>query len=66
MKYRSNPELAKAINQTAHLICQQSFASIRQTLSQKANILLKEGKGLDETMQAIRATGLRGDVPQSR
>ena len=52
------PELAQAINQQAHMLAAQSFASIRQTLQEKARSLLRAGASPDETLLAIRTAGL--------
>ena len=58
MKKPSNPQLAQTINRQAHMLAAQSFASIRLTLEEKARAMLKAGKTLDETLNAIRTAGL--------
>ena len=58
MKKAFKPELAQAINQQAHMLAAQSFASIRQTLEEKARALLRAGASPDETLLAIRTAGL--------
>lgn len=62
MKKLSNPELASTINRQAHMLAAQSFALIRLKLEEKARSLLREGKGLDETLAAIRAVGARNGM----
>ena len=62
MKKSFNPELARAINQKAHILAAQSFASIRMTLQEKARALLRQGKSRDETLQAIRTAGMHRDA----
>lgn len=57
MKKAGKPELARVINQQAHILAAQSFANIRMALQDKARELLKAGRSLDETLQAIRAVG---------
>jgi hypothetical protein len=64
MKKSHNPELARTINQQAHLLAAQSFAAIRMKLEEKARALLREGKGLDETLRVIRTMGMRNDMPE--
>jgi hypothetical protein len=63
MKKSHNPELARTINQQAHMLAAQSFAVIRMQLKEHARALLKEGKGMDETLQAIRTTGTHSGLP---
>ena len=63
MKNAFKPELARAINQAAHILAAQSFASIRLQLQEKARALLREGKGKDETLRAIRLLGM-GQSPE--
>lgn len=58
MKKQSNPQLAQTINRQAHMLAVQSFASIRMALEDKARAMLKAGKTLDETLNAIRTAGL--------
>jgi hypothetical protein len=65
MKKLSNPELARTINRQAHMLAAQSFAAIRMKLEEKARALLREGKGLDETLSAIRAVGARNGMLES-
>ncbi len=61
MRARLNPDIARAINQQAHMLAAQSFASIRMALEEKARELLKAGKDGNETVRAIRLTGLQRD-----
>ena len=63
MKKASNPELARAINQQAHILAAQSFAGIRMSLQERASGLLNEGKSQEETLRAIRAVGLCHEAP---
>jgi len=60
MKKQSNPQLAQTINRQAHMLAVQSFASIRMALEDKARAMLKAGKTLDETLNAIRTAGMGG------
>jgi hypothetical protein len=64
MKKPHYPELARTINQQAHLLAAQSFAPIRMQLEEKARALLKANKGLDETLRVIRAIGTHSDTPE--
>jgi hypothetical protein len=64
MTKKHSPELARTINQQAHMLAGLSFAAIRMTLQEKARALLKEGKGLDETLRAIRTTGMHSGLPR--
>ena len=54
MKLRANPEIARAINQQAHTLAAQSFASIRTAIQDKTRELLREGKTADDVIRAIR------------
>jgi hypothetical protein len=63
MKKSHHAELARTINQQAHMLAAQSFAVIRMQLEEHARALLKEGKGLDETLRAIRTTGTHSGLP---
>ena len=54
MKKTFTPALARAINQQAHILAAQSFAGIRLTLQEKARMMLRKGRSLEETMHAIR------------
>jgi hypothetical protein len=63
MKKSHYPELARTINQQAHMLAAQSFAVIRMTLEEKARALLKAGNSLDETLRAIRTTGTHSGLP---
>ena len=65
MKKAFNPELARAINQQAHILAAQSFAGIRGELQEWASVLLKEGKSHKETLRAIREAGLHHETPES-
>ena len=65
MKKLSNPELARTINRQAHMLAAQSFAVLRMKLEEKARSLLREGKGLDETLAAIRAVGAGIGMPEA-
>ena len=56
MKKSSNAELARIINTQAHSLAAQSFPLIRMALEDKARVLLREGKSLDETLRAIQGT----------
>lgn len=56
MKKSSNAELARIINTQAHSLAAQSFPLIRMALEDKARVLLREGKSLDETLRAIQST----------
>lgn len=62
MKKSSNPELARIINTQAHSLAAQSFPLIRMALEDKARAMLREGKSLDETLQAIRGTVSAGTL----
>lgn len=64
MKKSHNPELARTINQQAHMLAAQSFAVIRMQLEEQARALLKEGKGMDETLRAVRAMGMHHGLPE--
>lgn len=64
MKKSFTPELARAINQQAHILAAQSFAAIRMTLQEKARELLKQGRTRDETLQAIRMAGTHHAAPE--
>lgn len=57
MKKTGNLELARVINQQAHMLAAHSFDIIRMSLQDKARELLKAGRSLEETLQAIRAAG---------
>ena len=58
MKTKAKPELAQAINRQAHLLAAQSYASIRLSLEEQARTMLRGGRSLEETLQAIRMAGL--------
>jgi hypothetical protein len=64
MTKKHSPELTRTINQQAHMLAGLSFAAIRMTLEEKARALLKEGKGLDETLRAIRTTGTHNGLSE--
>jgi hypothetical protein len=64
MKKIGTPELKKIINRQAHMLAAQSFAVIRMQLEEQARAWLKEGKGLDETLRAIRTTGTHSGLPE--
>lgn len=64
MKKSHNPELAHTINQQAHMLAAQSFAVFRMHLEEQARALLKEGKGMDETLRAVRAMGMHHGLPE--
>ena len=64
MKKAGKPELARVINQQAHMLAAQSFANIRMALLDKARELLKAGRSLEETLQAIRAAGRHQEGPE--
>ena len=64
MKKAFNPELARAINQQAHILAAQSFAGIRLTLQEKTRAMLKDGKSPEETMRAIRGAGVHHQRPE--
>jgi hypothetical protein len=64
MKKIGNPELTQTINRQAHMLAAQSFAVIRMQLEEQARALLKEGKGLDETLRAVRAMGIHHGLPE--
>jgi hypothetical protein len=54
MRVKANPEITRAINQQAHTLAAQSFASIRAAIQDKTRELLREGKTADEVVRAIR------------
>ena len=54
MRVKANPEMARAINQQAHTLAAQSFASIRAAIQEKTRELLRDGKTADEVIRAIR------------
>jgi hypothetical protein len=61
--YKSyNAELSRTINQQAHILAVQSFAALHMKLDEQAHALLQEGKGLDETLKAIRNMGMCDDL----
>ena len=64
MKKTGKPELARVINQHAHMLAAQSFAHIRMAVQDKARELLRAGCSLEETLQAIRAAGRRQEGPE--
>ena len=59
MKNSSKPELARAINEQAHMLAAGMFAEFRLTLRELARAHMRDGKTIDETIQAIRTEGLR-------
>ena len=63
MRTTFNSELARAINETAHALAAHQFAAIRMRLRERARALAKEGKTLDETLQAIRSTVVHHETP---
>ena len=54
MRVKANSEIARAINQQAHTLAAQSFASIRAAIQDKTRELLRDGKTADEVIRAIR------------
>ncbi len=48
MRARANPEISRAVNQQAHTLAAQSFASIRAAIQDKARELLRDGKTVDD------------------
>jgi hypothetical protein len=54
MRVKANPEIARAINQQAHTLAAQSFASIRAAIQDKTRELLRDGKTVDDVVRAIR------------
>ena len=64
MKKSVNPELARTINQQAHMLAALSFPAIRTTLEEKARAMLKDGRSLEETLREIRVAGLRNETPE--
>lgn len=54
MRVKANPEIARAINQHAHTLAAQSFASIRAAIQDKSRELLRDGKTADDVIRAIR------------
>lgn len=59
MNKSSKPELARAINEQAHMLAAGMFAEFRLTLRELARAHMRDGKTIDETIQAIRTEGLR-------
>ena len=64
MKKSVNPELARTINQQAHMLAALQFPAIRTTLEEKARAMLKDGRSLEETLREIRVAGLRNETPE--
>ncbi len=62
MKRNANPELTQTINRQAHMLALLSAASIRHSLEDKARTMLKAGKSLDDTLEAIRAVAEVGKL----
>ncbi len=59
MSKSSKPELARTINEQAHMLAAGMFAEFRLTLRELARAHMRDGKTIDETIQAIRSEGLR-------
>lgn len=58
MKKSSSPHLSQEINRQAHILAQQSFAIIRMKLDDKAREMLRQGRSIEETLRAIRLSGV--------
>ncbi len=58
MSKSSKPELARAINQQAHMLAAMSFANNRLKLQELARAQMREGKSIDETILVIRTVGM--------
>lgn len=54
MRVKANSEITRAVNQQAHILAAQSFASIRVAIQEKTRELLKAGKTADDVIRAIR------------
>ncbi len=59
MNKSSKPELARAINEQAHMLAAGMFAEIRMSLRELARAHMQDGKSIDAIIQAIRTEGLR-------
>ena len=64
MKNRSNPDLAKAVNETAFLLSQQTFGRIRETLRAQVRDLLAGGATVEQALEAIRQAGMGQRSPR--
>ena len=65
MKTLSSPQLTRAINQQAHRLARQSFASYRATLAEMARTMLADGMCLEDTMKYIRTIQLHHKATES-
>lgn len=52
------PEIARAINEQAHILAQQYFVPVRAAIRQKVADMLRSGASTDEVVKAIQLFGL--------
>ena len=58
MKTGVQPEVARAINEQAHMLAQQYFVPVRTAIRQKVADMLKGGASTAEVVKAIQQFGL--------